>query len=528
MVDPPAPRRPLSGEQIGRRLARIRELLARWDALRPGDGQAWRGGFAPLDETDVTAFEARNGLRLPENYRRYLLEFGDPASGLMRYAAQPFGEKDDPAYRKPFPLHEPWAGRPDEISEWEETEGTDFFESGPGEFYAQFDDPAQAFYDLPAGAGPDDGTLILGATRSHMLARLVLNGPWAGTVWLDSFGYDGQLKEPADDRYDGLYDDFTLREFVDATNWQPLTGLPWFPAPVDGLADPAPADFLDLTVAWLRHQVRQAAAERACDRLEAADVTEAGQRLRTPEDFGGLRGHRYGDFRSYLAGLMREELLRTDPDPAACERIVRFTKAVHHGRTLPTALLLTGRWQELLDTELAFPEDRRSPVNLVLASVMLGADPPAASTTWPNADRTSVDRWALLHALTRIGPEQRQQVLDRLPDLRPLLDPAAPPTTAEALDSLLTGDPTAVDRDAVTVVLVRALHATGTDAPTEHVDRLCALAVVADRVGEVFGLLAAVSGDRWADWRAAHRDGRRLLAARQGTLVSVPNQQGRP
>ena len=43
----------------------------------------------------------------------------------MRYAAQPFGKKDDPRYRKPFPLHESWAGRPDEITEREE-QGTDF------------------------------------------------------------------------------------------------------------------------------------------------------------------------------------------------------------------------------------------------------------------------------------------------------------------------------------------------------------------------------------------------------------------
>ncbi|MET9088116.1 SMI1/KNR4 family protein [Streptomyces sp. NPDC004237] len=518
MFESAVSRRPLDGEQIDRRLARIRELLARWDALRPGDGQVWRRAFIPLDETEVTAFETRNGLRLPENYRRYLLEFGDPGFGLMRYAAQPFGEKDDPGYPKPFPLHESWAGRPDEITEWEEEQGTDFFDEGPGEFYAQFDDPAQAFYDLPVGADPDDGTLILGATRSHMLARLVLNGPWAGTVWLDSFGYDGQLKEPADDRYDDLYDDFVLREFADTSNWRALAGLPWFPVPVDGVGDPAPADFLDLTVDWLRHEVRQAEAERACDWLDASAVGEAGQRLRSPQDYGGLNGHRYGTFRPYLSGLIREELLRADPDPAACERIVEFATAAGAARCLPTALVLAGRWQELLDAEESLPEAERSPVHLVLAAGMLGANPPAAAiaAAWPGRDRLSVDRWVVLHALTRIGPDQRRTVLERLPELRPLLDIAVLPATMEALDGLLTGDLAAVHRDAVTVALVRALHTTAAadEASAELVDRLCALAVAVDRVGEVFGLLAAPAGDRWADWHAAQRDGRRFLDTR--------------
>ncbi|WP_216586930.1 SMI1/KNR4 family protein [Streptomyces brasiliscabiei] len=517
MNDPAVSRRPLDGEQIDRRLARIRELLARWDVSRPGDGRVWREAFVPLDESEVSAFETRNGLRLPENYRRYLLEFGDPGSGLMRYAAQPFGKEDDPGYRKPFPLHESWAGRPDEITDWEAERGTDFFDAGPGEFYAQFDDPAQAFYDIPAGADPDDGTLILGATRSHMLARLVLNGPWAGTVWLDSFGYDGQLKEPADGRYDDLYDDFVLREFADTSNWRTLADLPWFPAPVDGVGDAAPGDFLDLTVDWLRHEVRQAEAERACDRIDASAVGEAGQRLRSPQHYGGLNGHRYGTFRPYLAGLIREELLRSGPDPAAPARIVEFATAAGAARCLPAALVLAGRWQELLDAEEDLPDAQRSPVHLVLAGVMLGAHPsaPAAAAAWPNRERLSVDRWVVLHALTRVGPEQRRAVLDRLPELGPLLDIAVLPATVEALDGLLTGDLAAEDRDAATVALVRALHTTAADggASTELVDTLCALAVAVDRVGEVFGLLAAAAGDRWADWCAAHRDGRRLLDA---------------
>ncbi|MES5824729.1 hypothetical protein [Streptomyces sp. RG80] len=89
MVEVPVSRRPLDGDQIDRRPARIRDLLARWDALRPGDGEAWRGAFVPFAEAEAAGFEARNGLRLPQNYRRYPLELGDPGDGLMRYAAPP-------------------------------------------------------------------------------------------------------------------------------------------------------------------------------------------------------------------------------------------------------------------------------------------------------------------------------------------------------------------------------------------------------------------------------------------------------
>ncbi|MER6914483.1 SMI1/KNR4 family protein [Streptomyces sp. NPDC000594] len=206
MTSEPVSRQPLDGERIDRRLARIRELFARWAALRPGSGELWRTGFSPPTEAEVVETETRLGLRLPENYRRYLLEFGEPAQLLMAYAGQLLGEQTGPRPAGPFPLDRPWAGPPSEITDWEETEGTDFFEEGPGEFYGQFDDPRTAFHDLPEGARYTDGTLVLGATRDHSLARLVLNGPWAGTVWLDSFGNDGGLIHLADETDDFFED----------------------------------------------------------------------------------------------------------------------------------------------------------------------------------------------------------------------------------------------------------------------------------------------------------------------------------
>ncbi|MEO3972584.1 SMI1/KNR4 family protein [Streptomyces sp. CAU 1734] len=536
MVDEPVSRRPLESERIDRRLARIHQLLTRWAALRPGDGEVWRTGSAPLTEAGTAEAEGRWGLRLPENYRRYLLEFGDAGSGLMSYAGKPFDEQGEPRSAEPFPLNAPWAGRPEEITEWEEEEGSDFFEEGPGEFYAQFDDPRVAFHDLPGDAQYADGTLTLGATRSHSLARLVLNGPWAGTVWFDSFGYDGGLIHLADETED-FHDGYTLGEFCDAQQWLPLAGLPWFPAPGEGVADPATGDFLDLTLARLDCRVRLAEAERACDRLDVAEIAEAAGRLRSPGEFGFPAGHTYGNFVPYVTGLIRDELLRAVPDRASRERIAEVAEAVSGERIPAVALIVAGRWQELIDLEVnTLPEQERSVVNPALAEVMLGIDPatPAGDTVRPSPARAGSEPWAVLDTLARIGADQRQRFLDRLPvpdadELRPLLRIAVLPVTAEALDGLLAGGVPEANRVAATVLLVRALAAieagdgpaagsvepAESAEPVELIERVCALAVAVDRIGEVFDRLNAVAGGRWADWRAAREDGRRWLGDRR-------------
>lgn len=534
MLDSVSPRRPLDREQIDRRLARIRELLARWAELGSGDGQG-RRVLRPWDESAVAAFEGRHGVRLPENYRRYLLEFGDPADMLMSYAPQEPDEQAGPRSGEPFPLDRPWAGHEFEIDAWEEEEDGDFFEDGPGEFYAQFDDPAEAFYDLPAGAKASDGTLKLGATRSHFIARLVLDGPWAGTVWIDSTGYDGGLIAPADDSMDG-YTDQRLNEFIDASRWSPLADQPWFPPPGDPLGDPSPADFLDLTLDCLRQQVRLAEAERACDRLDVPTLTGLHRRLAKPHEFGFPRGHRYGGFGNYIDGLLRDELLRPVPDPAASDRIVELTKAVLPVAYLPTALIAAGRWKELVDLELhGFPRESRSVVNLVLATVMLATGPETVDTDLPTdlvgsgnaADRPGLHRWAVLSTLTRMTAGRREQFWARIPaaeaaELRPALRTATLPVTAAALDALLADTVTTLDRDGATLLLTRALHT----PPREHsrpdtalVDRICALAAATERMGDVFEPLDRMAGGRWADWRAAEHAGRQWLALHRGRAL---------
>ncbi len=76
--------------------------------------------YPPAAEIEVAAFEARAGIELPEDYRRFILEVGNggegpPDCGLLPLGATP--ENDVPGYlrqgygdllRRPFPFVEHW------------------------------------------------------------------------------------------------------------------------------------------------------------------------------------------------------------------------------------------------------------------------------------------------------------------------------------------------------------------------------------------------------------------------------------
>ncbi|MFJ9448442.1 hypothetical protein ACIRRH_42590 [Kitasatospora sp. NPDC101235] len=272
----------------------------------------------------------------------------------------------------------------------------------------------------------------------------------------------------------------------------------------------------------LCRRVRRAAAERACDRLDPTDFQDAHLRLRSPHAYGFPAGHTYGSLAPYFSGRVRDELLRATPDLEAAGHLLGLTLALPNSGGRPVALILAGRWAELAAFETGtVPDDERSGVNLALAAELLGAGPgPLPVPTAPDARRPDDERWAVLSALARLDAGRRQRCLDRMPApdaaaLGPLLSVAVLPADAQALDGLLAGELSGPERVAATVTLVRALHTTAAGGVPDPalVDRLCALAVAVDQVGEVFDLLAAVSGGRWADWRAAGAAGRRRLDA---------------
>lgn len=213
-----------------------------------------------------------------------------------------------------------------------------------------------------------------------------------------------------------------------------------------------------------------------------------------------------------------------------------LTKAVLPIAYLPTALIVAGRWKELVDLERhGFPPESRSAVNLALAAAMLASDTATQRPTDGETDlagsgiaaaRPGPHRWAVLSALARMTADRREQFWARTPpadaaELRRALHIATLPITAEAFDALLAADtPATLDRDAATVLLTRALH---TPPPRHHrpdpalVDRICALAAAAERVGDVVELLDRAAGGRWADWRTAEHAGRQWPAGHRGT-----------
>ncbi len=64
----------------------------------------------PLSEAEIMEFENRNGVGLPEEYRRYLLEIGNECVGPPCYGLVPFGSTPDDM---PAGLHIHWTSLPD-------------------------------------------------------------------------------------------------------------------------------------------------------------------------------------------------------------------------------------------------------------------------------------------------------------------------------------------------------------------------------------------------------------------------------
>ncbi|MFE2014267.1 SMI1/KNR4 family protein [Streptomyces sp. NPDC059491] len=146
--------------------ARIRDLAGR-DAARERFGaETHRYAMkSPLPEAEIRAFEEAHGIRLPAAYRSFVAEVGDgpagPLHGLLPLTA-PRPEADDD-----------WAVD----DEWRE-------DRLPGRLSASFalTEPLPGPLRLPLDS-LTPGTLTLAEQGCGMFVRLVLNGPWSGSVW---------------------------------------------------------------------------------------------------------------------------------------------------------------------------------------------------------------------------------------------------------------------------------------------------------------------------------------------------------
>jgi hypothetical protein len=120
---------------------------------------------APLAEGEVARFESEHGIRLPEAYRRFLLEVGNGGDGPPEYGLEPLGDGPStggrseqdywtrlPDITRPFPFTRRWIWEADE----ETDEGTDE-EVGHGSLYLGTD-----------GCGMNWHLIVTGPERGHL------------------------------------------------------------------------------------------------------------------------------------------------------------------------------------------------------------------------------------------------------------------------------------------------------------------------------------------------------------------------
>lgn len=120
-----------------------------------------------LQEASITEFEREHGVRLPEEYRQFLLNVGNGGDGPPHYGLARMGEIAHdlspeekrrwlgfPRIAEPFPFSKPWC--------WEEDHESD-----------------KGSKDLV-----DCGSIYLGNDGCGMYWHLIVTGPDRGRVWL--------------------------------------------------------------------------------------------------------------------------------------------------------------------------------------------------------------------------------------------------------------------------------------------------------------------------------------------------------
>jgi hypothetical protein len=140
---------------------------------------------APLTEAAVRKFEIEHRVRLPQDYRRFLIELGNGGAGPF-YGVFKFGEMDDGfEFKKwksgdgfvgdlsrPFPHRKPWndlTGEPDD------TLGDDEYEEALEVFDEHYWNPAQV-----------NGAIPICHEGCACRDWLVVKGPEAGHIWHDA------------------------------------------------------------------------------------------------------------------------------------------------------------------------------------------------------------------------------------------------------------------------------------------------------------------------------------------------------
>jgi hypothetical protein len=289
-------------------IADLKEAITKLGSLDP-DPRLRPG--KPFSEKELSAFEQRHAIVLPPQYRAYLLAIGDGGVGFAChfddcggiYALRDVGTKAAMARAKKKTAFAKAASR-------------------------------KAIAKLRAGMRYDDGTIPIGVTSDHCLYQLVITGPHADEVWIDSTGQEGG-----------------------AWVWAPRK-----------------KKFLALNLAWMREQIarrEQRAATKA--RLRRGDARSAA----APSKADLAAGRE----------VIEASATASAPDAQACRAAAMLFERAGEHETAERALLAGALWEELFELALKHRKPVKPPresgtdrkqasgtalTHLVAASVVLG------------------------------------------------------------------------------------------------------------------------------------------------------------
>lgn len=137
---------------------------------------------------ELEAFEARTGIRLPGEYKVYLMEIGTDNRRYFMMSDVPgidtIKEEQIEAIKKPFPIT---AGKLHDV-------GHPLAEKGwvypyLTELAGRFNGDMETLFGLPEGTAFTDGCLFLGYSQGQNELHLIMNGEFEGEVWSDTLQY---------------------------------------------------------------------------------------------------------------------------------------------------------------------------------------------------------------------------------------------------------------------------------------------------------------------------------------------------
>jgi SMI1 / KNR4 family (SUKH-1) len=154
----------------------------------------------PLTGAEVTEFEVKHGVTLPEGYRRFLIEVANGGEGPPHYGLASLGSGPRSSYRpetayweqlpdvaKPFPFTKPWV--------WEDEDSSD---EGTQEQVRH-------------------GSIYLGTDGCGMDWHLIVTGPERGNIWLIT----GEGMQPTSPKRDFLT---WYSKWLDGLGWEDWWG----------------------------------------------------------------------------------------------------------------------------------------------------------------------------------------------------------------------------------------------------------------------------------------------------------------